>query len=371
MPETREKLTNQAEPGLTRSNSGNLPALVPVPTPRRARRNWRERSIALLVLVAVAAGAAYWLFHPRPGLPPGFASGNGRLEADEVDIDTKFAGRIAELRVDEGDMVKAGQLVAVMDTRDLQAQLKQYQQVVLQDQRTLDQAKANYTQQLAVLKFDQQELARTSQLVPEGFATVEMLDRQTQDLNSATATLKADEAAIGAAQHALEAAQHQVEFYAVEIADDQLVAPKNGPIEYRAANLGEVLAVGGKIFTMLDASYVYMDIYLPTEQAGRIRIGAEARIVLDAYPTHVIPAHVVFVASQAQFTPKAVETKEERDKLMFRLRVRIDPDRLQGREAIVRSGLPGLAYVRLDQSAKWPANLAPSAPPPVPTAVSR
>src|ERR1700756_3034012 len=88
------------------------------------------------------------------------------------------------------------------------------------------------------------------------------------------------------------------------IALTTLVAPRNGPIEYRVANVGEVLPVGGKVFTMLDASYVYMDVYLPTAEAGRVRLGSEARIVLDAYPAHVIPAKVVFVSSQAQFTPK-------------------------------------------------------------------
>ncbi len=76
--------------------------------------------------------------------------------------------------------------------------------------------------------------------------------------------------------------------------------------------------------------------------------------MLDAYPDHVIPANVVFIASQAQFTPKTVETKDERDKLMFRIRVRIDPQRLEGREAIVRSGLPGIAYVRTSEAAEWP-----------------
>jgi HlyD family secretion protein len=122
---------------------------------------------------------------------------------------------------------------------------------------------------------------------------------------------------------------------------------------------------------MLDASDVYMDIYLPTADAGRIRIGSEARIVLDAYPDHVIPAKVVFVAAQAQFTPKTVETKAERDKLMFRIRVRIDPERLKGREEMVRSGLPGLAYVRTDPSVSWPAGLQPSPPPSVPTPATR
>jgi len=282
----------------------NLPAVVIVP---RKPSRWRRllRVLGLLVLLLVAAGGGYWWWlRSQPLLPPGFASGNGRLEADEVDIDTKFAGRILKLNVDEGNLVKAGQVVAVMDTRDLAAELKQYQQEVQQDQQTLEQAEADKVSQQAVVKLARQELARTSNLVPKGFATVELLDQQTQQLNSALATLHADDAAIGAAEHAFEAATHQVEFYAVEIADNQLFAPKDGPVEYRVANVGEVLPAGGKVFTMLDASYVYMDIYLPTDQAGRVKIGADARIVLDAYPGHVIPARVVFIASQAQFTPK-------------------------------------------------------------------
>jgi HlyD family secretion protein len=339
----------------------NLPAVIATP-PRPARA--RPYRYALLLLLAVGVGgAAYWWFHRAPLLPPGIAYGNGRLEADEIDIDTKFAGRILQLYVDEGDVVKAGQVVAVMDTRDLHAQQRQYEQVVREAQHELDQAKANYVNQQAVVKFDQQEVNRSTFLVPRGYATQETLDQQKQALASAIATLNADAAAIAAADHAVAAATHQVQYYTVNIADNTLVAPKDGPIEYRVANVGEVLPAGGKVFTMLDASYVYMDIYLPTEEAGRVRIGSEARIVLDAYPDHVIPAHVVFVASQAQFTPKTVETKEERDTLMFRIRVRIDPDRLTGLERIVRSGLPGVAYVLTDRSTVWPKSLQQSPPP--------
>jgi len=349
----------------------NLPAVVSALPARRRPRRWPRRVVSLLVVLIAAGGIGYWWWlRSRPTLPPGIVWGNGRLEADEVDIDTKFAGRILELHADEGDLVKAGQVVAVMDTRDLQAQLKQYQEMVQEYQRLLEQARESFAAQQAIVKLDRQEVARTSYLVPKGFATQETLDQQTQRLSSALATLDGDERATEAAQHALEAARYQVEYYAVEIADNQLVAPKDGPIEYRVANVGEVLPAGGKVFTMLDASYVYMDIYLQTEQAGRVRIGAEARIVLDAYPHHVIPAKVVFVASQAQFTPKMVETKDERDKLMFRIRVRIDPDRLAGRAAIVRSGLPGDAYVRTDPATAWPARLAPSPPPAATGAVS-
>jgi HlyD family secretion protein len=354
-----------ASPVIPASSSANLPALIPV---AKKRRRWGRGALLLLLPLAIVAG--YWWLHSGPVLPPGFASGNGRLEADEIDIDTKFAGRILTLQADEGDLLKPGQVVAVMDTRDLQAQLKQYQQLELQAQHTFDQAKANYVDQQAVVKLAQQEVDRAAYLVPRGYATQEALDQRKQQLDSAVATLNADESAIGAAERAAAAATHQVELYQVNIDDNSLTAPKEGPIEYRVANVGEVLPAGGKVFTMLDASYVYIDIYLPTAQAGRVRIGSDARIELDAYPGHVIPAKIVFIANQAQFTPKTVETSDERDKLMFRIRVRINPDRLEGRAALVRSGLPGVAYVQTDPSAVWPPNLqpspAPSVPPPAP-----
>lgn len=339
-----------------------LPAVIPPGRPMRPRSRRRKAVLlfALLLLGAMAGG--YWWWRSRPVLPPGITYGNGRLEADAVDIDTKFAGRILKLYADQGDLVKAGQVVAVMDTRDLHAQLRQYEQVLREAQHALDQAKANHVNQQAVVKFDQQEVARSTYLVPLGYATQETLDQQRQALASATATLNADAAAIAAAEHAVAAAMHQVQYYKVNITDNSLIAPKDGPIEYRVANIGEVLAAGGKVFTMLDASYVYMDIYLPTAEAGRVRLGSDARIVLDAYPGHVIPAKVVFVASQAQFTPKTVETREERDKLMFRIRVRIDPARLTGRERIVRTGLPGEAYVLTNPAAVWPQSLQPSPP---------
>ena len=105
-----------------------------------------------------------------------------------------------------------------------------------------------------------------------------------------------------------------------------------------------------------------MDIYLPTAEAGKVKIGADARIVLDARPDLAIPAKVAFIATQAQFTPKMVETKDERDKLMFRVRVKIDPERLRARGAAVRSGLPGVAYVKQDPAVAWPPAVARERP---------
>jgi HlyD family secretion protein len=334
-----------------------VPVVLPPPQKQPDKRHWLKPILLLLVLLLAVAGAGYWWLRPRDALPPGIVSGNGRLEADEIDIDTKYAARIAKLFVDEGDLTKAGQILAKMDTQDLEASLKKSQALIVQAQQALEASKAALEQQKSQVLLAQQEIARTQALVGKGFATRETLDQRQQVLVSAIAGQAAAANAIGGAQAALDAATHDAELYQVEIADDSLVSPRDGRIEYRVANVGEVLPAGGKVFTMLDTAYVYMDIYLPTLSAGRVKLGSDARIVVDSYPTHAFPAKVVFLAAQAQFTPKTVETKDERDVLMFRVRVRIDPEELATHAAAVRSGLPGMAYVRTDPKIVWPAKL--------------
>ncbi len=336
------------------STRTDLSVLPPASQTMSARRRWIRIALALVVVVGGAGAAFYWWQHAQARLPPGIASGNGRIEADEIDIDTKFAGRIAEILADEGDMVKAGQIVARMDTQDLAASLKKSQAQVEGAHRAVDEANANVAQQNSQVVLAQQEMDRAATLVQKGYETKEVVDQRQQQLDSANAALHAAQARVIEAQHALEASTHDVELYTVNIADNTLVAPKDGRVQYRIANIGEVLPAGGKVFTMLDVSDVYMDIYLPTAEAGKVKFGAAARIVLDAYPNFAIPAKVSFIATQAQFTPKTVETKSERDNLMFRIRVNIDPQRLRARAESVRSGLPGVAYVLTDAAAKWP-----------------
>lgn len=330
------------------------PAIV---TPARTKRRLRSSVLLLAALLAAGGGGIYWWKHSYPKLPPGISFGNGRLEADEIDIATKFAGRVAELRADIGDMVTAGQVVARMDTRDLQEQLKKSEAQVGQAQRLIEEATANLDQQQTHQKLAEQELERTQTLLSNGWATKELFDQRKQALDGAKAAVSAARTRVAQAERALEAFQHDVGLTLVNIGDNDLVAPVEGRLQYRLANVGEVLPAGGKVFTMLDVSYVYMDIYLPTLETGKIKVGSEARIVLDAYPNVPIPARVSFVASQAQFTPKTVETQSEREKLMFRVRVRIDPERSRAHALAVRSGLPGVAYVRADANVAWPEHL--------------
>ncbi|VFU08562.1 HlyD family secretion protein [Methylocella tundrae] len=334
-----------------------LPALPGHVTPARHRPSWRVLLGLVVIFAGLAGGGFYWWRQQQARLPVWIVSGNGRIEAEEIDIDTKFAGRLAERLADEGDIVTAGQVVARMDTRDLEATLKATEAQVQQAQRTLEEARANVAQQVTQVTLAQKEIDRTSALVTRGYATHELLDQRRQALDGAAAALTAAQERVGQATHALDAATHNVELNKVNIADNTLVAPTVGRIQYRIANVGEVLPAGGRVFTMLDISDVYMNIYLPTAAAGRLKPGSEARIVLDAWPKFPIPAHVSFVATQAQFTPKAVETEDERDKLMFRVKVRVDRGLLLAHAADVRTGLPGRAYVNLDPKRPWPAVL--------------
>jgi HlyD family secretion protein len=339
------------------AGSANLPATVPQPAVQKGRRSRFWMMVVPAIALGTAGAGLYWWKHSQSQLPAGISWGNGRLEADEIDISTKFAGRIAELRADIGDMVVGGQVVARMDTSDLQESLKKSQAQVTQAQRAINEAKANLEQQRTQRTLAAQELDRTQGLLKNGWATKELFDQRKQAVDAADAGLRAATERVAQAEHAYDASLHDVGLYTVNIRDNDLVAPREGRIQYRLANIGEVLPAGGKVLTMLDISYVYMDIYLPTPEAGKIQIGSDARLLLDAYPDLPIPAKVSFVASQAQFTPKTVETRSERDKLMFRIRVRIDPDRARDHKLAVRSGLPGLAYVRADPAVAWPKNL--------------
>lgn len=340
------------------------PSLVPADgkqLPQSRRKKGRRSKwiiVAALALLGAAGGAGYYVWkETRPPLPVGISFGNGRIESDEVDIDTKYAGRVAELLVDIGDMVSPGQILARMDTRDIEQSLSKAEAQIKEAQRSVEEAQADQTQQQTQAILARQEMDRAHALLRNGWTTQEIADQRQQALDGAVAGLNAAQARVEVAQHALEAAQHDADFYRVEIADNTLIAPKTGRIQYRLSNVGEVLPAGGKVFTMLDFMYVYMDIYLPTAEAGKVKVGADARIVLDAYPNHAIPAKVSFVASQAQFTPKTVETQTERDKLMFRIRIRIEQDRLREHEDAIRSGLPGVGYVHWNAAIPWPQNL--------------
>jgi len=143
-----------------------------------------------------------------------------------------------------------------------------------------------------------------------------------------------------------------------------LVWPRLGRVQYQLARAGEVVAAGAPIVTILDLTDVYMTIFLPAADAGKVGVGDEARIILDPVPDYVVPATVSFVAADAQFTPKTVETSDERAKLMFRIKLKIDPQVLQQFYTRVKTGVRGIGFVRTKADAEWPSDLQVKLPNP-------
>lgn len=349
----------------------------------------KKKAVPAALVIAGAAAAAWFLLQPDD-LPDGFASGNGRIEATEIDVAAKIPGRLRDIQVLEGDFVKSGQKVAQMDTDTLVAQRAEYAAKLEQAVHAVDTAGAQVSvrksdlataeavvvQREAELDAAQRTLRRSEELSKEGAETMQKLDDDRAKVRSAEAALSAAKAQVAAARAAIVAAETEVvgaraaveagkasvARITADIEDSDLKAPREGRVQFKVSQPGEVLGAGGKVLNLVDLTDVYMTFFLPEAIAGRLAIGAEARIVLDAAPDWVIPAKVTFVADVAQYTPKTVETETERQKLMFRVRAHIPEDLLREHMELVKTGLPGIAYVRWRNDAEWPAHLQPSIP---------
>lgn len=326
----------------------------------------KSRRIILLGLIlsaGVVGSGYYWWQNQKNQLPDDIASGNGRIEAEEVHVAAKYAGRVAEVLVGEGGMVEAGQILARMDTAELEASLAKAMADVAQAQEAVAEAKALIAQRESELKFAEQELDRASFLVQKGHVSIQRLDQRQNERDTAQAILEASRAHLVSTQRGVESVAAEAARIQTQIDDAVLKAPRQGRVQYRLAEPGEVLASGGRVVTLLDLTDVYMTVFLPTAQVGRVFVGTEARIILDAVPEYVIPATVSFIAAEAQFTPREVETRSEREKLMFRVKVKIDPALLLAHVEKVKTGVPGEAFVLLGSDTEWPDRLAVKLPP--------
>lgn len=346
-----------------------------------------SKSSLTLIFIGVSitfAAILWWSLRPS-GLPAGIVAGNGRIEATEIDIATKAPGRIIEILAKEGDFVQAGSILARMDSQVLyaqkaeaQAQVRQAESayntalaIVAQRESEQTAAKAMVEQRRAELDAAKNRMRRSQRLVGQGAVPQQQVDDDRAHVQGIQAAVSAALAQVAAAHASIEAAKSQViqsqsmieavkatvDRLQADIDDSELKAPLNGRVQYRIAEPGEVLGAGGRLLSIVDLTDVYMTFFLPTEAAGKVALGSDIRLVLDALPNYVIPAKASFVASVAQFTPKTVETESERLKLMFRVRARIDPHLLKQHIDHVKTGVPGMAYVKLNPAATWPINL--------------
>ena len=310
--------------------------------------------IILLLLVVLAAIYFYSFMNKQSNLPEGFATGNGRIETTQVDISSKLSGRLINIDSQEGDLVEKNQLLARLDIKELNAKL---QEAMAYEQQAIENK--NYA--LAIVEEKQSQLSlakkdydRANSLYKTKSIPLAEFQKNETLLQTAQAALSASKSQVISAQSTINATIAQIETIKVNIEDSKLYSPVKGRVLYKIAENGEIVANGGKVLVVLDLMNTYMIIFLPTSQAGLVDIGSEARIVLDAIPNIAIPAHVTFVSPLAQFTPKEIETQAEREKLMFRIKVKIDSNVLEKYFDRIKTGLPGVAYIKLDKNVSWP-----------------
>lgn len=347
--------------------------------------NLKKPLVWIITIVMMIALLIAWQFLHSDGPGPNFVSGNGRLEATTIDVATKVAGRIEQVYVKDGDYVSPGQPLVQMQMSVLQAQRDEAQARQLQASHAVATAQAQVavrlsdvaaTQAIVVMRESelqaaQKRVTRTSILASEGAASRQELDDDRARVQGAQAAAHAARAQVQAARAGVTAAQTQVvgaqaEVSAIfaalnrvdaEIFDSLLTSPRAARVQFIIAHPGEVVGPGGKILNLIDLQDVYMTFFLPESAAGKAGIGDEVRIVLDAEPEKPIPATIVFVSSTAQFTPKTVETASERQKLMFRVKAQIEQAVIDKNINVIKSGIPGLAWFRLDPHIAWPKNL--------------
>lgn len=327
--------------------------------------NFKKITIAGFIVVLGLVAYLIWKNMNKPDTDA-LVSGNGRIEATEINVSSKLSGQLEEILVKEGDFVEPGQILARVKISTLEAQLRELEAQQRQAQDAIATAEAQVAMRIsekaaAEAMVQQREtelmaaknrLARTEVLAKEGASSKQQLDDERAAAQQAIAVLSAAKAQVQSAQGAIVASKSQVsaahsqvdaikasvERIKFDMDDAQLRAPLKARVQFRVAQPGELVAAGGRVLNLIDLSDVYMTFFLPETVAGKIAIGTEVRIVLDAAKNVVIPATVSFVADTAQFTPKSVETESERQKLMFRVKAKIDPTLLNKYIEQVKTG---------------------------------
>ena len=344
------------------------------------------RKVLLAVLLAAAAGGGWWLYQQQEStaLPDFVFHSNGRLELNRLDVASLYPGRVERVLVAEGDAVKANEVLVELSSTQSSGQLAAAQAATLRAAELVQRARAGVTQaQQAVARADAEiaayrqqqkvaklELDNAKQMRREDLVSASELAKRQADFERATASVKAAQAARAEAQAAVAQGQAavaeaeagvkqataQADTAASADADMAIRSPLAARVEYRLVEPGTVIGAGSRVISLLDPADVSMNVFLPNATVGGLRVGDEARLVLDGIDA-VFPAQVSFIASEAQFTPKAVETADEREKLVFRVKLKVPADVAQRYDRLLKGGMTGDGYVRRDSSQAWPLAL--------------
>ncbi|AAU37908.1 MULTISPECIES: HlyD family secretion protein [Basfia] len=317
--------------------------------------------VAILAAVAVAGGTIWYNAQLKAEKLAGIAAVNGRLELKRLDIATLYAGRVEEMYVQEGDEVQPGQNLARLSSSISQTQVDAANAQKQRAQEAVTRAVAQIDSQQQQLKVAKLELDNAQKLRRDNLVSASELERRQANYRAAVAAVNTAKAAKAEADAAVNQAQAQLEQALSQNSDMLIKAPKAGWVEYQIAEVGNVLGIGGRVVSLLDPTDTYINVFLTSAQSNQVKVGEEARIVVDGMNA-VFPAKITYVAADAQFTPKSVETTEERAKLMFKVKLQIPAEIALQYNKLLKGGMTALGYVKYGQEALWPENLTVKLP---------
>jgi len=320
----------------------------------------KKKPYRIWIIAAAAVGLAAflgwkWWHGKQSELPNGIASGNGRIEAKLVDLSAKEPLRVKAVLVQEGDLVKPGQVCVRLDTVTLEAQLAEARAGVAAAREKLAIANASIARRRSEVELAKIEADRSAKMLAENAASQREVDVRNMTVQTTGASLAEEQARLESASKDVQVAEANMATIQTRIDDATLVSPVLGRVLYRLTEPGEVLGAGGRAVTLVNLEDVYMEIFLPSQQAAALKVGSEGRVTMDYEPNRSAVGYVSFVSPEAQFTPKEVETKSERDKLMFRVKIQVPKELVGHYIDRIKTGVRGVGYVKVTDSAAWPA----------------
>jgi len=269
----------------------------------------------VIILVAIAAFAVTKLLIRNQRDHQKFIKVSGNIEGDDVRLSFRVQGQIEELLTDEGKVIKIGDTVARLKTDELT--------------KVRDNALGKLQVSEHQYALDKIDYERAENLLSAGAIS-------TQQRDAAKTKFERDKADIEALKASLDLAETRLGF-------TELISTLNGFVLVKSALMGEVVQIGAPVFTAIDLNNIWVTAYINEADLGRVKLGQKAEVSTDTYPGKKYNAEVSFISSQAEFTPKTIQTTEERVKLVYRIKVRVDNSSLD-----LKPGMPADAHIHIN-----------------------
>ena len=306
-----------------------------------------KKVLPILIVLVLFVGLSLYFFKKQEK-PGGLLILHGRVEGKEINIGSKVQGRIIRLYKRESDPVKKGELLAELRPDEYLAMLSSAQKEVQAAEETVLMAQSYLIKSQAKLEQAKRDLERYRALFQEGLVSKRDLEIAELNFTSALSELKVNEKYVAQAKAKQSSALQRLKEVEVSYRETKIYAPADGVILSRVAEEGEVVNPGQVIYTMVDLNKLYIKVYIPEPELGKVKLGQQARVYVDAYPDRYFNGTLTRVYEQAEFTPKNVETKDERVKLVFGAEVSVENP-----EGLLKPGMPADVVLKIDPKAEW------------------